>query len=108
MCFYIAQYSVRWTAQSAFHFSSYGKPVHSGTNSASPRSILARQQLRATTKSLTCPIYSQVLIYTAESTGASVKRTKMPNLRNGSKGLHIKRIVWLIYQWNSGKQITNK
>ena len=31
-------------------------------------------------------VYSQVLIYTAESTGASVERTKMPNLRNGSKG----------------------
>ena len=31
-------------------------------------------------------VYSQVLIYTAESTGASMERTKMPNLRNGSKG----------------------
>ena len=30
--------------------------------------------------------YSQVLIYTAESTGATMERTKMPNLRNGSKG----------------------
>ena len=29
--------------------------VHSDTNSASPGSILAMQQLRATTKSLTCP-----------------------------------------------------
>ena len=36
--------------------------------------------------SLIAGLYSQVLIYTAESTGASVKRTKMPNLRNGSKG----------------------
>ena len=26
-----------------------------------------------------------VLIYTAESTGAFMERTKMPNLRNGSK-----------------------
>ena len=31
-------------------------------------------------------VYSQVLIYTAESTGASMDRTKIPNLRNGSKG----------------------
>ena len=31
-------------------------------------------------------VYSQVLIYTAESTGASMERTKMPTLRNGSKG----------------------
>ena len=30
-----------------------GRPVHSDTNSASPGSILAMQQLRATTKSLT-------------------------------------------------------
>ena len=32
-----------------------GRPVHSDTNSASPGSILAMQQLRATTKSLACP-----------------------------------------------------
>ena len=31
-------------------------------------------------------VYSQVLIYTAESTGASMERTKMPNIRNCSKG----------------------
>ena len=53
--FYIAQYPVRWTAQSALHFSSPGRPVHSDTNSASPGSILARQQLRAKTKKLTFP-----------------------------------------------------
>ena len=53
VCFYIAQYPVRWTAQSALHFSSPGRPVHSDTNSASPGSILAMQQLRAKTKSLT-------------------------------------------------------
>ena len=39
--FYIAQYPVRWTAQSALHFSSHDRPVHSDTNSASPGSILA-------------------------------------------------------------------
>ena len=32
-----------------------GRPVHSDTNSASPGSILARQQLRAKAKSLTFP-----------------------------------------------------
>ena len=66
------------------------RPVHSDTNSASPGSILARQQLRAKTKSLTFPPLSiatgQVLIYTAESTGASMERMIMPNLRNSSKG----------------------
>ena len=30
-------------------------------------------------------VYSQVHIYTAEQTGASMERTKMPNLRNGNK-----------------------
>ena len=54
--FYIAQYPVRWIAQSALHFFAFpGRPVHSDTNSASPGSILVRQQLRAKTKSLTCP-----------------------------------------------------
>ena len=36
-------------------FASPGRPVHSNTNSASPGSILARQQLRAKAKSLTFP-----------------------------------------------------
>ena len=53
--FYIAQYPVRWTTQSASHFSSPDSPLHSVTNSASLGSILAMQQLRATTKSLTFP-----------------------------------------------------
>ena len=48
--FYIAQLdrSKRFTL-----FASPGRPVHSDTNSASPGSILARQQLRAKAKSLT-------------------------------------------------------
>ena len=50
--FYIAQLdrSKRFTL-----FASPGRPVHSDTNSASPGSILARQQLRAKAKSLTFP-----------------------------------------------------
>ena len=54
--FYIAQYPVRWTAQSALHFFAIpDRPVHSDINSASPGCILARQQLRAKTTSLTFP-----------------------------------------------------
>ncbi len=53
--FYITQYPVRWTVQSALRLSSPGRPDHSDTNSAFPGSILAMQQLRATTKSLTSP-----------------------------------------------------
>ena len=37
-----------------------GRPVHSDTNSASPGGILAMLQLRAKTKSLTCPPLSIV------------------------------------------------
>ena len=73
-----------------------GRPVHSDTNSASPGSILAMQQLRATTKSLTFPpVYSQVLVYTAESTGASMERTKMPSLRNSSGAGFEPELTWL-------------
>ena len=53
--FYIAQYPVRWTAQSTLHFFAPSRPVHSNTNSASLGTILAMQQLRATTKSVTFP-----------------------------------------------------
>ena len=55
VCSYIAQYPVRWTAFKAqTYFSSPGRPVHSDTNSASPGSILAMQQL-CNDQSLTCP-----------------------------------------------------
>ena len=55
--FYIVQYPVRWTAlQSAFTLFAFpDRHVHSGTNSASPGSILARLQLHAKTKSLPFP-----------------------------------------------------
>ena len=54
--FYIAQYPVRWTAQSASHFLPSPTDLFIPTPfSASPGSILARQQLRAKTKSLTFP-----------------------------------------------------
>ena len=55
--FYIAQFPVRWTVRIKRFtlFALPDRPVHSNTNSASPGSILARQQLRAKTKSLTFP-----------------------------------------------------
>ena len=58
--FYIAQYPVRWTAQCFIVFAFRDRHVHSDTNSASPGSILARQQLRAKTKPLTFPPLSIV------------------------------------------------
>ena len=54
--FYRVQYPVRWTAQSASHFLPSLTDLFIPTPfSASPGSILARQQLRAKTKSLTFP-----------------------------------------------------
>ena len=53
---YIAQYPVRWTAQSALHLLPSLTDLFIPTPfSASPGSILAMQQLRAMTKSLTFP-----------------------------------------------------
>ena len=54
--FYIVQYPVRWTARSASHFLPSLTDLFIPTPfSASPGSILARQQLCAKTKSLTFP-----------------------------------------------------
>ena len=39
-------HKANWTAQSALHFSSSGRPGHSDTNAASLANILAMQQLR--------------------------------------------------------------
>ena len=64
--FYTSQYPVSWTDQSILHIlppPPPGRPVHSDTNSASPGSILAMQQLRATTKSLTFPPLSIARYY---------------------------------------------
>ena len=54
--FYIAQYPVRWTAQSALHLLPSLTDLFIPTPlSACPGSILAMQQLRAMTTSLTFP-----------------------------------------------------
>ena len=66
ICFYIANYPVRWTTQRAIHFIS-GRHVHSDTNSASPGSILAMQQFAQRLYiNISTTVYSQVLITTAE------------------------------------------
>ena len=87
--FYIAQYPVRWTAQSASHFLPSLTDLFIPTPfSASPGSILAWQQLRAKTKSLTFPplsIARYSFIQLSEQ-GRLWSERKMPNLRNGSKG----------------------
>ena len=86
---YIAQYPVLCGPLTALYTFPPLTPVHSDTNStslswkhSSHAAITHENQITH----IYTTIYRQVLIYTAESTGASMKRTKMPNLRNGSKG----------------------
>ena len=80
--FYIAQYPVR-RSKRCILFAFPDRPVNSDTNSASPESILVMQQLRATTKSLTCPPLS-IARYSCIQPSQLMERTKMPSLRNGS------------------------
>ena len=84
----VAQYTVGWTAKSDLHFTHWqtGFFRHqldlSGKHSS--HAAIARED-----NSFRCPplcIYSRALIYTAEWTTGVVERTKMPKLRNGSKG----------------------
>ena len=87
--FYIAQYPVHWTAQSASHCLPSLTDLFIPTPfSASPGSILARQQLRAKTKSLTFPPLSVARYSFIQLSRQERQRRerKMPNLRNGSKG----------------------
>ena len=87
--FYIAQYPLRWTAQSASHCLPSLTDLFIPTPfSASPGSILARQQLRAKTKSLTFPPLSiaRYSFIQLSRQGRQWRERKMPNLRNGSKG----------------------
>ena len=75
--FYLAQYPVCWTAQSALHFTP-GRPVHSGTNSTFLRYILSSNHA-----AIMHGDYSLVQISTTAYN--QVARTKMPKLRNSSK-----------------------
>ena len=64
------------------------RPVHADTNSASPGSILARQELHTKTKSLTFPPLSvaRYLFIQLSKLGRQCRERKCPpNLRNGSK-----------------------
>ena len=49
VCYYIAQYPVRWTTHIALHFYFPDRPVHSDTNSASLESILVNCYLNMST-----------------------------------------------------------
>ena len=93
--FYIAQYPVRWTAQSALHFLPSLTDLFIPTPfSASPGSILARQQLIT---HISTTVYSQVLIYTAESTEAPWSERKCPNFETVAKGIRTRALSF--YHW---------
>ena len=58
------------------------------TNSTSLGSILATQQIRANTilTHIATTVYSQVLNYTAESTGTTWRERKFPNFETVARG----------------------
>ena len=74
VCFYIAQYSVRWTAQSALHFfpSLADQFIPTPTRKHSSHAAIARNDY-----ALTFPPYSQVLIYSAEWTVRNIKKQEL-------------------------------
>ena len=65
-----------------------GRPVHSDTNSASPGSILARQQLRDKIKSLTFPPLSiaRYSFIQLSQLGPQWRERKCPNFKTVAKG----------------------
>ena len=69
-------------------FAPIGRHVHSDTNSASPGSILVMQQLRATTKSLTCPPLSiaRYSFIQASQLGRQWRERKCPIFETVEKG----------------------
>ena len=87
--FYIAQYPVRWTAQSVVHLLPSLADLFIPTPTRLQREAFYTSHAAITRNDyithISTTVYSQILIYTAESTRASMERTKMPSLRNGSK-----------------------
>ena len=77
LCFYIAQYPVHWTAQSSLHSDLF---IPAPTR-LPWEAFLATQQLRAKTNHsiISTTVYSYVVMYTAEWTGASWRERKCPN-----------------------------
>ena len=88
--FYIAQYPVRWNSSKRFKLVVLpGRPVQSDTNSASARSILVRQQLRANTKSLTFPTLSiaRYSFIQLSRLGRQWRERKGPIFETAAKGI---------------------
>ena len=87
-CFYIAQYRFSWTAQNALHFAPLAvrfipKPTRLLWEAFSPRSNYERRQFTH----ISTTAYSQVLISTAEWSGASWRERKCPNSETVAKGV---------------------
>ena len=94
--FYIAQYPVRWPCSTRFRATLFlpGRPVHSDTNSASLGSIFYSSNNCTTTifTHICPPVYSQVLIYTAEATESSWSERKCPNFETVAKGIRTRAL----------------
>ena len=86
-------YPVRWTAQSALHVSSPGRPVHSDTNSAYLGSILDMQQLlndySLTFPPLSIPINSFIQL---SGPGRQWRERKRPIIEKVGKGIRTRTL----------------
>ena len=96
VCFYIVQYPVCWTTQSALHWLFLpDTSVHSDTNSTSLGSIMPRgNYAQRLFTHISTTVYSQVLIYTAEWTEASWRERKCPNFETVAKGGFEPELSW--------------
>ena len=100
--FYIALYPVRWTAQSALHFlpwqtCSIQHQLGFSWKHSSHAAIAQRLFTHIPTT-----VYSQVLIYTAESTEASWRERKCPNFETVAKGIRTRALSVVslaFYHW---------
>ena len=100
VCFYIAQFPVLWTAQSALHFTpqtcSFRHQLGFSGKHSSHASI-TRKDYSLIINSST--VYSQGLIYTAERTGGSWKEQKCPNFETVAKWIFIFQLGLLIFPY---------
>ena len=86
VCFYIGQYPVRWTAQSALHFTPWQTCSFRHQLDVSGKHS-GHAAIRREDYSLTFPpLYVARFSFIQLSELGCIERTEMPKLRNGSKG----------------------
>ena len=91
---YIAQYPIFRIAQSAFYTLLPGRPVQSKTISASLGSIQPRGNFAKTAcTQIFITVYSQVLIHTAELTGAMLCEKTCPRFHMAAQDLNLGPLI---------------